>query len=116
MVGQKMIERQMALDQMARQERERRRQEHVARCQTLRDEESARRDATYQRVAEDAERFRQQDDPEKRAERYLAAAARAEAEKSRKAAIGYYRLVLRSRPGTPAAEQAAEALARLAAK
>jgi hypothetical protein len=116
MVYQKLIERQMALDQMARQERERRRQEHVSRCKTLREEELAKRDATYQQAAEATERFRQEDDPEQRAERYLSAAARAEAEQSRKAAIGYYRLVVRSLPGTPAAEQAADALARLAAK
>ena len=116
MVRQKMIERQMLLDQMAQAERKRKRQQRAERCAKLREEETAKRTQRYQEAAEAAERFRQTDDPQQRAERYLAAGSRAEADKDWKAAAAYYRLVLRWMPDTPAAERATDALARLAAK
>ncbi len=90
-----------------------RRQEIYARCEKQRRALAAERQKVYQQNRENTEFFHQHDDPEQRGKRYLASAANRERERDWNRAAAYYRLTVRSLPGTLAAAKASDALERL---
>lgn len=102
-----------AMIQQQEMQGEQEREQWVARMQKLREEQAAKNKQRYERLIGKTEQFRNQDDPEFRAERHLASAIRSENQGELKAAASYYRLILRSLPQTAAADQAATALDRM---
>jgi len=78
--------------------------------------EAERQERYREKLTAKTEEFRANDDPQRRAERYLACALECEREGDWKAAMAYYRLIMRMLPNGDTATEARDRLELLAGK